>query len=127
MAVQRASTVRVLALRSSALSLAKTCSIGLRSGLSGGRESSRAPLAFDRLLDALHLVGAEVVEDHDVTAGQLRRQGLLDVGEEAFTVDRTVERTRGGIRSWRSAARKVVFQWPCGTAATRRMPFELRP
>ena len=32
------------------------------------------------------------------------------------------------IRSWRSAARKVVvFQWPCGTLALSRMPRGAQP
>ena len=45
MAAQTASTVRAAALRSRCLSLAKTCSIGFRSGEYFGRKNSLAPAA----------------------------------------------------------------------------------
>ncbi len=47
MAEQTVSTVRAAALRSKRLSLAKTCSMGFRSGEYFGRKSSLAPT--DRL------------------------------------------------------------------------------
>ena len=43
MAAQTASTVRAAAFRSRCLSLAKTCSIGFRSGQYFGRKNSLAP------------------------------------------------------------------------------------
>jgi hypothetical protein len=45
MPLQVSSTVRFAALRSRCLSFAKTCSIGLRSGLYAGRSVSLAPTA----------------------------------------------------------------------------------
>ena len=46
MAFHKPSTVRSAALRRSALSLAKACSIGLRSGEYGGSYQSLAPAAL---------------------------------------------------------------------------------
>ena len=37
-----------------------------------------------------------MVHDHDVAGLEGRRQGRLDIGEEAFAVDRAVEDARGG-------------------------------
>ena len=45
MALQSVSSVRTWALRSSVLSLANTCSIGLKSGLYGGKYRSAADIA----------------------------------------------------------------------------------
>ncbi len=59
MRCQVASTVRSAALRSRILSLAKTCSIGLRSGEYGGRNSSLAPAARMARRTALPLWEAE--------------------------------------------------------------------
>src|SRR6202042_1540862 len=39
----------------------------------------------------LSLVGAEIVEDHDIARLQRRDQELFDIGAEAFAVDRAVE------------------------------------
>ena len=41
-------------------------------------------------------VAAEVVHDHDVAQSQRRCQELLDPGEEAFTIDRTIEHAWSG-------------------------------
>jgi hypothetical protein len=48
-------------------------------------------LSLDRGAHALDLVGAKVVQHHDVARAQGRRQRLLDIGEEARAVDRAVE------------------------------------
>ena len=55
MAAETASTVRAAALRSSVLCLAKTCSIGFRSGEYLGRKISLAPTARMTLRTALLL------------------------------------------------------------------------
>ena len=46
--------------------------------------------------DRLSLVAAEVVENDDVAGPQGRDQDLLDIGSEAFTIDRAIEDTGGG-------------------------------
>lgn len=86
MAFQRAVIVRSAALRRSALSLAKAISIGLKSGLYGGRWSSLDHLAHPR-----PLVAGQVVHDHNVADRQFRDQHLLDVGFEGVAVDWAVE------------------------------------
>jgi hypothetical protein len=110
MARQSASTVRAAALLSSALSLAKACSIGapLRSSAptlvvgagsqarsrTGGREVAElGGRGLDGLAHAPDLVSAEVVHDHAVARAQGWRQRLLDIGQEARAVDRAVEHT----------------------------------
>ena len=77
MASQRASRVRSAALRIRCLSLAKSCSMGLRSGI-GGRKNSLAPAA-DRGADRLAFVAAEIVHDDDVARLQGGSQDLLDI------------------------------------------------
>src|SRR5262249_34387944 len=49
----------------------------------------------DRSSHRLCLVGAEIVEDHDVAWLQRRREELFDIGVEALAVDRPVEQARG--------------------------------
>ncbi len=70
---QVVSIVRGSALRSRVLSLAKTCSIGLRSG------------------DGLAFVTAQIVHDDDISGGEGGNQELLDVGPETDAVDRPVD------------------------------------
>ena len=50
----------------------------------------------DHLPDGRRLVGAEIVHDDDVAGLQDRDELLLDIGAEAFAVDRSVEDARGG-------------------------------
>ena len=45
----------------------------------------------DGLTDGCGLVAAQIVHDHDVAGLQGRQQLLLDIGAEAFTVDRAIE------------------------------------
>jgi hypothetical protein len=70
--------------------LARTCSIGLRSGEYFGKTRG-APRRPDRPPHGLSLVGAEIVEDHDVARLERRDEELFDIGAEAFAVDRPVE------------------------------------
>ena len=46
--------------------------------------------------DRLCLVAAEVVENDDVAGPQGRDQDLLDIGSEAFAIDRAIEDAGGG-------------------------------
>jgi len=71
--------------------LAKTCSIGLRSGEYFGRNTRRAPTSRIALRTAFPFVGAEVVEDHDVARLEGRNEDLLDIGVKALAIDRSVE------------------------------------
>src|SRR3954447_14044457 len=86
--------VRALAFRNKVLSLANTCSIGLRSGLYGGRKISLAPAAWIALRMAF--VAAEIVHHDNVAGAQRWHQKLLDIGAEADRVDRLVEQTGRG-------------------------------
>ena len=50
---------------------------------------------FDCLADPGDLVGAQIVHDDDVATHQRGNQSLLDLGEEQFAVDRSVEYAGG--------------------------------
>ena len=89
-----ASRVLSPVLRSRVLVLAKTCSIGSRSGLTvqSNRHASGCGTGLgDGVLDRDTLVTGEVVQDHDVTRLQGRNERLLDPGGEALLVDRPIE------------------------------------
>ena len=73
------------------MNLAKTCSIGLRSGEYFGRKTRRPPTSPDRLPHRPSFEGAEIVEDHDVAWLQRRHEELFDIGVEALAVDGPVE------------------------------------
>ncbi len=88
---QVASVVRGSVLRSRVLSLAKTCSIGLRSGELARQEEQLGASGADQLANHPAFVAAEIVHDHDVAGGQGRHQELLDIGAEAGAVDRPVD------------------------------------
>ena len=96
MAAQTASTVRAAALRSRCLSLAKTCSIGFRSGEYFGRQEQLGAGRADELAYDLAPVAAEIVHDDDVAGPQRGQQNLLDIGGEAFAVDRAFEQPGRG-------------------------------
>ncbi|KYK45209.1 hypothetical protein A1D31_35645 [Bradyrhizobium liaoningense] len=89
-AAQTASTVRGAALRSRCLSLAKTCSIGFRSGEYFGRKKSLAPTA-DELANCLAPVAAEVIQDDDIAGWKDGQKHLLDIGAKAHAVDRPLD------------------------------------
>src|SRR2546426_11694144 len=93
MAAQTASTVRALAFRSRCLSLAKTCSIGLRSGEYFGRKKSLAP-AERMSARGFALVAAEIVQNDDVAGTKRGHEDLLDIDPEALAVDRPLEQPR---------------------------------
>ena len=82
MAAQIASTVRAAALRKRCLSLAKTCSMGFRSGEYLGKKISLAP-------------AARIVHDDDVAGAQRGSEDLLDIGLKALAVDRAFKKPRG--------------------------------
>lgn len=102
--------------RNQCLILAKSFSIGLRSGEYFGRKNRRAPALRMGGADLLTLMGAEIVQDDDVAGFEFRHQNLLDIDAEAFAIDRAIEdKGSADARSALSAATKVmVFQWPKG-------------
>ena len=55
------------------------------------QEHEARPDGSDGLSHRLSLVGAEIVEDHDVARLEGRREELFDIGAEAFAVDGAVE------------------------------------
>ena len=79
-----------------AFSFANASSIGLKSGLYGGRKPKLRAHAFDRRAYVRLLVHGEVVEDHDITPSQRRHQNLIDIREETRIINRPIEnRGRG--------------------------------
>src|SRR5215831_16805745 len=80
-------TVRSAAFRRSALSLLKTCSIGLRSGEYGVRRTH----SLDRVRHTGYLMSRKVVHDDDVTAVERWSQTLFDVCEEDCPVHRPID------------------------------------
>ena len=93
-AMQMASSVRAAAFRSRCLSLAKTCSIGFRSGEYFGRKKSLAPAERMSARTALPFVATEIVHDDDVTFAQRGQEDLLDIGSKALAVDRPLKQPR---------------------------------
>jgi len=82
----------------------------------------------DRLAHRLSLVGAEIVEDHDVARLQRRDEELFDIGVEGSPLMGPSNRQGASMRSLRKAARKVaVFHLPCGTLSTSRWPLGAQP
>jgi hypothetical protein len=65
-------------------------------GTVGGQISQLGACSFNGLSDAGHLVAGEIVHHDDVALLQRWDDGLLDIGKEAFAVDRAVEHTRCG-------------------------------
>ena len=99
--------------------MAKTCSEDLLDGVEVGgvfRQEHQAGSDIpDRLAHRLSLVGAEIVEDHDVARLERRDEELFDIGVEALAVDGPVE------QAGRFDA--VVAQ---GGEESRGLPFALR-
>ena len=90
MASETASRERGAALRTSAFTLEKSCSIGLRSGEYLGRNSRRAG-GLDGCAHRLSLVRPEIVENDDVVALERWDKELLDIGEKPLAIDGSVE------------------------------------
>ena len=88
------STAYVPILRNKALSLENSCSIGLKTV---GRKVKRDGAAgFDRLGDAIDVMHADIVEEHDVASSESWGKKLLDVSPECLPVHGPVEDKRGG-------------------------------
>ena len=87
MRFQTATMDRSSAFRSSVLSLAKTCSIGLRSG----QEQQMGVRLSDCAADSRPLVAAKIVEHHDVAWSQCWHEELDDPGQETASIDRAVD------------------------------------
>jgi hypothetical protein len=51
---------------------------------------------FDQASQGSRFMAAEIVHDDDVARLKLRNENLLNIGAEAFTVDRTVKQARRG-------------------------------
>jgi hypothetical protein len=83
-------------LRNNALSLAKSCSMGVEIGTIGRQVKQRGTGALDGGAHGLALVGAEIVHDDDVADRQGGDEELLDIGLERQPVDRAVDHAGGG-------------------------------
>ena len=88
------STVRSLAFRSKCLSLAKTCSIGFRSGELRRQEEQPRACSSYRASYGMRFVAAEIIEHDDVSGVQRRDEDLPDIELEQFAVDRAVDDPR---------------------------------
>ena len=110
---QSSTLVRAAALRSSALSLAKSLLDRVEVGAVGRQVEDAGAGRRDRLADARDLVRGEVVHDHDVAGGERRREELLDVGAEGLPVIGPSS-TSGAMMPVprRPATKVVVRQWP---------------
>jgi hypothetical protein len=77
------------------------------------------------LANAGDLVRVEIVHEDEVARFERRDEDLFDIGAKLIGPSKT----KGAVRpSWRKAAMSVVvFQWPNGTCAMRRLPFSQRP
>jgi len=78
------------ALRRSALSLLKTCSIGLRSGEYAGRKNAVASAASIASITPATFVSRKVIHDDNVAATERWSQTLFDIGEKYLSVDRAI-------------------------------------
>src|ERR1700749_274189 len=94
MATTTVSRVRAAALRRRCLSLAKTCSIGFRSGEYLGRKNSFAPAERIAWRTASPLWLPRLSMDHHVARLERGRQRFLDISSKAFAVDRTIDQPR---------------------------------
>jgi hypothetical protein len=83
-----ASIDRAWAMRIQCFTLAKTCSMGLRSGEYGGRKRELGAGFDDGRADGRGAVAPEIVENDDVAGAQCRHEELLDVGTEDAAIDR---------------------------------------
>jgi hypothetical protein len=90
----RASTVRRAILRNVFLSLAKTRSIGSRSGAVGWQKALRRAGSFDGFANSCDFMGAEIVHHHDLAGRQGRNENLFDISKELCAVDGTIKDTR---------------------------------
>ena len=96
MRCQRPSAVLSSAFRKSNLSLAKTCSMGFRSGEYEGRKSKCAPAALimHQALSPLWLVRLSMITtSRGLSVGH---QNLFDTGLESHSVDRAIKNKRCG-------------------------------
>ena len=74
--------------------MAKTCSIGLRSGEYFGRKNQLGAGLSDGLAHGLSFVRAEIVKDDDVAGLESGDEDLLDIGQEPLAVDRSIDQER---------------------------------
>src|SRR3984893_13689094 len=86
MAAMTASTVRAAALRKRCFSLAKTCSIGFRSGEYLGRKNKFGARCSDRPANGLPLVASKIIHHHEVASSKRGHKYLLDISFEAFAI-----------------------------------------
>src|SRR5258707_8777924 len=95
----------------------------------GGQIADCCANSRDCFAHPVDFVGPQIVHEYDVAFCQRRNEHLLDIGHECGSIHRTVDDIGCAVRPLtRSAAMNVrVFQWPCGTLATSRLPRGERP
>lgn len=127
-AFQSASRVRAATLPGRALSLATAFSIGLTSGLQGGRNRGPAPAAAMASRPAMPLWLARLSLITPSPGRERRDQHLPDAGEEALALDGALDQPRRlDAAEPEPGDERGVRQGPWGTPARRRSPFGARP
>ena len=128
MAVRDSGTVRAAAMRSSASSLERACSIGLKSGLYAGRRRSDAAAGLDSASDASAILMRQVMQDDDVAGHSVGTRTCSTQAGKAVPF-MAPSRTIGAVVPLRRrpAVKVAVFQCTCGTAARQRSPRRDRP
>ena len=89
-----ASPDRALAFRNRCLSLAKTCSMGLRSGRVFGQEEELGAGRADKFAHGFALMTAEIVHDNNVASAKRRHQDPCHIGAKALAIDRPLKKPR---------------------------------
>src|SRR3974377_683137 len=92
---QRFGIVRSAAFRSTALSLLKNCSIGLRSGEYEGKSEYRCAYCLDRFYYADYFMSGQLIHDDGIAATKSWCEALLNVREESGAVHRSIEHEWG--------------------------------
>lgn len=111
-----------------ALSRARALSMGLKSGLYGGRRCGVAPTTSTSP-HCCPFMAREVVHDDHVSGPELGHRDLRDIGPR--TSRHWSTRPAPSARPCQSCAwpatSVVVLQWPCGKPIRNRSPFGQRP
>lgn len=71
--------------------MAKTCSIGFRSGEYFRQEKKLCSCSADELSHSFALVTAQIVQDHDIAGTKGWDKDLLNINLEAFAIDRALK------------------------------------
>src|SRR6202049_4690697 len=87
------------------------------------QENGACATSLDCFFDPVDLMSGNIVQEDDLTLLQSWSKDLFDIGQEVGSVHRAIQHKRGGDTIIAQPHMKVVvFQWPCGTLSTSRLP-----